>query len=454
MHSALGKELRALTSLAAPLALAQLGQASMNWVDVAVVGRVGAVPLAAVGLGNSIFFALSILGMGLVLGLDPLLSQAFGAKDEAKARRVLKQGTYLSLMASAALALPILLLPHALHPFGIELAVAEQAQSYVAWRLLGLPAWLLFFAYRGYLQAAGRPRPLLWASLLANLVNLTLDVLLVFGGASLPSWAGPLRHIPPLGSTGAAVATSIATAFQAAVVILAVRSLTPRDRFFRWPKLDLHILKTAARVGVPVGLHLFAEVAVFSMAGALAAKFGAMGAAAHYSALMYASLSFSFALGIGNAGSVRVGWAIGANDTASARRSGLAALLLGVVVMSIPALAFLSLPGPLARILTNQSEVAMAIVPLLQLAGLFQLSDGVQAVGAGILRGAGDSRFTFWANLCGHYGVGLPLALALAFSMGVGVVGIWWGLTAGLTLVAIALVRRFLKLSSRPIEAL
>ncbi|HEX7624431.1 MAG TPA: MATE family efflux transporter, partial [Anaeromyxobacteraceae bacterium] len=164
-----------------------------------------------------------------------------------------------------------------------------------------------------------------------------------------------------------------------------------------------------------------------------------------------ASTTFTFAVGIGSAGAVRVGWAVGAHDTPGARRAGLVAFGAGAGVMAISALAFFLFPSRLARLMTSDLEVGQAASALLIVAAVFQISDGIQAVGAGVLRGAGDTRFTFFANMVGHWVVGLPVAVVLGLAAGRGVLGLWWGLCAGLSAVAAALLWRFLRLSARPI---
>jgi MATE family multidrug resistance protein len=171
-------------------------------------------------------------------------------------------------------------------------------------------------------------------------------------------------------------------------------------------------------------------------------------------AIALASFTFCAAVGVGMAGSVRVGRAVGARDTAGARRAGLLAFASGTGIMGLSAIAFWLFPGPLARILSDRPEVIAASVPLLAVCAVFKISDGVQGVGSGVLRGVGDTRFAFLANVCGHYLVGLPLAILLGLHLGWGVIGLWWGLCAGLTAVAAALLTRFIRLSSREIKPL
>lgn len=447
----LGAELRALFRLAVPLAVAQGGQALMGVVDTAVMGRAGAVPLAGTGLGNMLFFAVAVLGMGIMHGFDPLVSQAVGAGDTARARRLLWQAAWLSAGLTVALAVPLALVPAALEPLGIDPEVARVAGRYLWWRLPGLPFLFFYFGARAYLQALGHARPMVIATVAANLLNVPADLVLVFGGASLPAAAGPLRMVPALGASGAAIATTLVTALQAVLLARAVRARgAPRPR--RVP--DARELRAAVRVGLPVGLHMAAEVGIFALVTLLAGRLGADALGAHQLAISIASLTFTVAVGLGNAGSVRVGLAVGARARAGARRAGLAAFAGGAAVMCVPALAFTLAPGLIARLMTDDAGVLATAVPLLRVAAIFQISDGLQAVGAGVLRGAGETRFTFAANMVGHWAIGLPASLLLGFTLGGGVVGLWGGFCFGLTAVGASLLWRFLRVSAREIAPL
>jgi MATE family multidrug resistance protein len=447
-------ELGPLVRLALPLAVAQGGQALMGVVDTAVVGRAGALPLAGTGLGNVVFMALGVLGMGVMHGLDPLVSQALGAGDAARARRALWQGVWLAALLSVALALPFALAPVALVPLGIEADVAREAGRYILWRLPGLPFFLAFFAARAYLAALGSARPMVIATILANVVNVPADVLFVFGGAALPAWTGPLRAVPAMGAAGAAMATSLVSAVQLAILARVISAIAlPGGRAVpRRP--DRGELRAALRVGLPIGLHMGAEVGIFALVGFLAARLGALPLAAHQLAISVASVTFTVAVGFGNAGSVRVGWAVGRRDREGARRAGLAAFGAGAAFMSVSAVAFFLFPGAIARAMTDDPAVVAAAAPLLRVAAVFQLSDGIQGVGAGVLRGAGETRFTFLANVAGHWALGFPAALLLGFAAGGGVTGLWWGFVLGLSAVAVALFARFLRVSSREIVPL
>jgi multidrug resistance protein, MATE family len=447
-------ELRPLLRLAAPLALAQAGQALMGAVDVAVLGRARPELLAGAGLGNALFFGFAVFGMGVMQGLDPLVAQALGAGDAGRARRLVWQGVWLALGLALALAVPIVLAPGLLVPAGIAPEVAVEAVRFLSWRLVGLPFALLFFAPRAYLLAHGRTRPMVVAVVLANVLNLALDLLLVFGGAAWPEWTGPLHALPALGVAGAANASNAASLVQLLVLALALRaSPHPAGERAR-ARPDPRELALALRVGLPTGLHVFAEVAFFSLASILAGRLGAVPLSAHQVALQLASVTFTVALGLGNGGSMRVGLAVGAGDRRAARRAGLAAFAGAASFMACTALVFLLFPGAVARLMTDEPAVIAAAIPLLRVAALFQLSDGLQAVGAGVLRGAGVTRFTFAVNMVAYWVVGLPLALLLAFGLGWGVVGLWAAFVVCLALVAASLVVRFLRVSSREIVPL
>lgn len=454
MSSRLTQEIRDLARLAAPLAAAQAGTQLMGVVDVAVLGRLGAAELGAASLGISLFFAISIVGMGVVMGIDPLASQAIGAGDELRARAILWQGLWLAGAAGAVLTIPLAASPLLLHAAGIEPKIAANASLYVWIRALSLVPMLMFIVIRGYLQARGITRPLLIAMIAGNIFNLGAVILFVFGGSSLPPWCGPLRHFPAWGVGGASFATVLGTFLQLGIAAEAIRRSAPTNAFPGIRRFRSSEFLRALRVGTPVGLQMGAEVGIFALAGVLAGKFGATQLAAHQVVITLASFTFVVALGIGSAGSVRVGRAIGARDHAGTALAGRVAFAGGALFMSLTAAAFWIAPRPIAALLTDQREVIAAAVPLLAIAAVFQIFDGIQGVGAGVLRGAGDTRFTFFANLIGHWLVGFPIAMTLAFPLGGGVVGLWWGLCAGLAVVAMILFLRFYRLSSRPIAPL
>lgn len=450
-RSPLLDELRAIVRLGAPLALVSAGNQFMSLVDNAVVGRLGTTELGAVGLANALFFSFSIIGVGVVMGLDPLIAQALGAGDALRARRLLWQGVWLSLGIAAVLAIPVAATPLLLGPIGVPPSIAIPARDFLYVRLLGLAPFLVFFCLRSYVQALHRTAPLVLAMAAANLLNFALDVLLVFGGRVLPEWAGPLRSIPAVGYLGAAFSTTACLIVQVGLLALFIRSLPLASRPADLRRPVRSDLVLALKLGIPVGFQYGAEVGIFGLVALLAGALGETALAGHQIALTLASLTFTGALGFSAAGAVRVGWAVGGGDTPAARRSGLVAIAGGAGLMGTCAVFFLLFPRELAGLLSDKPDAIAAAVPLLGIAAVFQIFDGIQGVGAGVLRGAGDTRFAFLANLAGHYGVGLPVALVCGYRLGMGIHGLWYGLCAGLMAVGIALLTRFLWLSSRPI---
>ena len=443
-------EIRSLVRLATPMALAHVGNQLLGVVDAAVVGRLGEVPLGAVGLGTMVFFAITVLGLGLMLGLDPLVAQAVGASEPLRARSLFWQGLWMALGLTVPLGLLIAAAAMALGVIGLEPATASDATAYVLSRLPGLPFFLVVMGSRSYLQGHGITVPHMLGVILANVINLPLSWLLVFGDAGVVPLGLPALGIPALGAAGAGLTSSVCTAVQCAVVLLAVRfHETPAGPVRR--RFDRTMIRQALGLGFPVSMSLLAEVGVFALVGLLMGYLGSRALAAHYVALNLISMTFQVPLAIGAATAVRVGQAVGRADPRGTRLAGLVSLGVGGGFMVLSSLIFVAFPSSVASIITDKPAVIAAAAPLILIAAAFQIADGIQVVGAGALRGAGDTRFAMVANVVGHYLIGLPVGLGLAWGLGWGAPGLWWALSTGLTTVAVALLWRFLRISARPI---
>jgi MATE family multidrug resistance protein len=436
-----------LARLAPPLVATFAGSQLMSFVDTAMVGRLGGTALAGVGIGNGIFLAVTIVGMGFVLGMDPLVAQALGAGEHREARDVLRAGARLSAYVALPLMALVALLPAVLRPLGVDAATAAATRLFLWGRLANVLPLVLFTALRSYLSAVGRTRAVVASVVVANVVNVIGEGLLIYGDGAL-AWVGlPGIGFAGLGVLGAGLATSLSAIVQCFVVWLGVRALgdEPRD-----PSRPLPVRRVFS-LGAPIGLQLLAEVGAFAIASVMAGRLGPTAAAGHQVALTLASFTFTVSLGVASATAVLVGRAVGRADAPAARHAGFAGLATSAMFMACSAIAFFAAPAALARILTDQPDVLAAAAPLVRVAAFFQLSDGAQVTAAAALRGAGDTRTSQIANVVGHYLVGLPLAIGLGFGAGWGTVGIWWGLSAGLTSVAIALTARFHVISRRPI---
>jgi multidrug resistance protein, MATE family len=444
-----GSEFLAQSRLAAPLAAQQVGLQLMGAVDTAMLGHFSSTALAGAGVGNGLVFAITCVGMGIVLGLDSVVPRAIGSGDLNAADRYYRAGLRLALVVGIPATLLVLASRWLLPWLGTDPEVAAAARAYIGGRALGVVPFLLSVAMRSMLAANGITRPLLIAMIGGNLINLVCDGLLIYGDDALLRVGLPAVGIPALGVLGAALATTGVQVGTCLVYALSVRRLrTGRGQTRPHRPLRDGELATLAHHGIPIGLQMFAEVGVFATSGVLAAQFGTAAAAAHSVAITLASFTFSAAVGIGSATAVRVGLAIGAGGRgalAVARTRGLVGISLGLAVMAAGALGFLVFPSQLAGWFTDRRDVLLIATPLLWVAALFQLSDGAQAVAAGALRGAGDTRSTLWANLIGHYIIGLPVSLLLGFGAGLGALGLWWGLSVGLTVTAVILVAKFLR---------
>ena len=428
----IGDELRRLAALAGPVVVAEVGWMTMGLVDTVMVGPLGPAAIGAVGLGGALFMALGVFGMGLLLGLDTLVSQAFGAGRLDEGRRWLVHGVALA----ALLTLPMMLLGWsglgALDRMRIHPEVVTLARPYLEAVVWSLPPLLGYAACRRYLQGVSVVRPIAFALVTANLLNAAANWALIYGHLGLPA----------LGVRGAAWATVVARIYMAGVLAAAVvlerhsAAVSPWRALLR---IELRRLGRLTALGFPAAAQITLEVGVFAAATALAGRIDPVSLAAHQIALNVAGFVYMVPLGVASAGAVLVGQAVGARDPARAARAGWTALGAIACFMALVAVVFLTVPQLLLATFTRDARVVGLGTSLLAVAALFQLFDGLQVVATGILRGVGDTRVPMAMNLAAHWLLGLPVGYALALSAGWGVVGLWIGLSVGLISVGIAL---------------
>lgn len=430
--SALAREIRSIAGLAAPAALTQLGAMMLLVVDNVMLGRYSPDALAASSLGRAWLMGTSLLGLGILIGMDPLVSQAYGARDRARLSATLERGMLLALLLSVPIALLWLWTKQALVRLGQEPALAELARDYVLVQIPGLPCYFGFMVLRGWLQGRRIVRPALWAVILANGLNALANWALIWGNLGMPE----------LGAKGAGIATCFTQIVTFAGFCLLVRlmrlgrgarteSLSWRARFAGLPSI--------VRLGLPVSLQLGFEMWAFHIATLWAGRIGKLALASHTIALNLASITFMVPLGISIGAATRVGNLMGAGRTVDAQRAAWVSLVMGGAVMSLAALAFVLGDEFLPSLYTEEVAVVAMAASVMPIAATFQLFDGLQVVGTGILRGMGRPRPAALFNLIAYYALGLPIAWWLAFEHGAGLAGIWWGLCAGLAVVALAL---------------
>lgn len=451
-RSAIAAETAATLTLAWPIVATNLAQNGMMAVGVMMMGRISSQALAAGALANTLNFALLIIGIGFMSVIAPMVSRELGRKAHSvrDVRRTVRQGFW----ATAFLTVPVwALLWNAeaiLLALGQEPALAYEASRYMRAMQWGFPFFLLYLVLRSFVAALQRPR--------VALAVVTVAV----GWNALANWALIFGHLgfPALGLQGSGIAAATTNMVMFSGMALYV-SLDRRMRryhvFGRFWRADIERLKDLWRLGAPVAATLLFEAWIFNAAVFLMGRIGSVSLAAHAIAIQIASLAFMIPLGLSQAASVRVGRFFGAHDSDGVRRAGWTAFWLCMIAMVATASLMLFAPKLLISAFMDIHDEASAAtlataISFLGMAALFQLADGAQAVGSGMLRGLHDTRIPMYYALAGYWGIGLPLGYVLAFWAGWRGLGIWTGLAVGLTIVAVLMIARWAR-KTKPAQA-
>jgi MATE family multidrug resistance protein len=428
--------------LATPMAATQLGQIAMMTTDLALLGRLGDHVVAAAALAHTVLFAGYTLGMGLVSAVAPLASQAFGARQPRLVRRSVRVGLWAALLAGVPLtALQLWGGEAILLALGQPQNTAELAGRYLAglsWCLI--PSWA-FIALRNFMSAVNRPEPGLWITLWAIPLNAVLGYALIYGTLGAPS----------LGILGAGVATTLVNVAMCAAAVWFAYARRPFKKFQvlgRFWRADWILLRRLLVVGVPISAAFLLEFGMFAAASLLMGSIGAAALAAHAIALQTAAILFMVPFGISLAATVRVGQAAGRRDADGTRRAGFAAIWLAVAFMAAMTLAVVAFRRlvPLLFLGTDAQAAAETVAlaaTLLAVGATFFVTDGLQTVAAGALRGLNDTRVPLLAAVVGYWVAGFGAGYGLAFVLGFGALGVWAGLSIGTTVFALLLLWRF-----------
>lgn len=417
--------------LAAPLVMAELGWMGMGVVDTMMVGRVSARAIGAVSLGSVLFYAVAMFGSGLMLGLDTLVSQAFGAENVVDCHRSLVNAVYFSLPLAPALMLIVTFWIPLLGWFGINPAILRETVPYLRAIMWSTFPLILFFALRRYLQGMNRAAPIMFALITANLVNIAGNWILVYGNLGAPA----------MGAEGSGWATCTSRVYLAAVLAVYALYQGRENGLLRAPlRPDLERIRRLIALGFPAASQLTVEIGVFAAATAIIGTLDAPSLAAHQIAINTATFTYMVPLGVSSAAAVRVGQALGRGDRMAAGRAGWTALALGAGFMAAAGVALVMFPEYIARVFTTDKVVIRTAIALLSVVAMFQLFDGIQAVVTGTLRGAGDTRTPMLCHMLFYWLIGLPLGCLLCFRFHSGVVGLWIGLSVALILIGCALL--------------
>ena len=441
------RELGTLWRLAWPLIVTQVAFMMLGFVDTLLLGRLSVEALDGAALAQAWGWASLGLGMGVVMGMDPLVSQAFGDGDHESAALALQRGVLVSLLVGIpvgvcwALTEPVLLL------LGQEPRVAHLAQEYNLLRAPAAPFILMFTALRSWLSGRNLVAPAMWLAVVMNLGNALLGWALIFGRLGLPRW----------GLQGAAIAAGLVSIAEPLGLVAVIRLAGLHDGAWRaWDRrsFELRGLWQIIRIGLPTGLQISFEGSAWSFAGIMAGWIGVSALAGHTIVLNLIALWFQVPLGISLASSVRVGNLLGAGDLEGARRAGSVGLGLGASVMLIAAAIFVTFRTDLPLLFTSDTAVVGLAAMILPIAAAFQVFDGSQIVAGGVLRGAGRTQAPAFANLLGYYTFALPLAAWIGAPERLGLAGIWWSLLLGLVAVLSIMLFWLRRASQMPLAEL
>ncbi len=432
----LKKHIVSTFQLAYPVIIGQLGIIMMGVVDSLMVGHLGAAPLAAASLGSSLAFIILIIGIGVSLAVTPLVAIAVGANRFEDCGVYFRQSLLVNSILSIIIALIIYFGADLIKYFNQPYEVQYQAKSFM--RIIGFSSipLMIFQSYKQFIEGLSIMRPAMIIAVLANIINAFGNWVLVFGNLGFPA----------LGLNGSGWATFSSRVFMA----LALMGFVMNNKYFKKYDVSFHfksinwtVIKKILSLGLPSGFQYFFEVGAFSFAVIMVGWLGTKQLAAHQIAINLASISFMAVLGISVAGSIRVGNAVGMKDISETRRAGFTASLLGASIMLVAGIIFILFRNILPTLYVNDEVVISYASSLLIIAALFQISDGTQAVGIGILRGLTDVKIPTAITFIAYWIVGLPVGYLLGFTFELGVQGVWIGLLLGLTTSAILLTLRF-----------
>lgn len=435
-------ELRTVVTLAVPVVLSEIGWMLQGVVDTIMVGRLGPAAIGAVALGNAVCYTPSLFGVGLMLGLDTMVAQAYGRSDHDECHRWMAQGVYLAAIATPFIMLLLVAASIGFIHFGITAEVAAPAGAYLRILLWGTLPLLLYSGTRRYLQGVGQVRVITVTYVFANLINWFGNWVLIYGKLGFPV----------LGVRGSAISTVASRIFMAAALLgFAWRYERRRGHplFRHWAGPQIARLRELARLGLPAAGQILMEVGAWGLATFGVGYLTPVALATHQIVLNYASMTYMVPLGISSAAAVSVGHAVGAGDPARARRAGWISLALGTGFMTLAAIVLVLIPGPLIELYTHDARVLAVGPTLLAIVAAFQIFDGIQIVSTGSLRGLGETRMPMLANFVGYWILGLPLGFFLCFGVHWGLYGVWIGLTLALIVIATLLILRWNRDSKR-----
>ena len=427
-------------NLAYPVMLSQMGHVLVGIVDSIMVGQIGKAPLAASAFANNVLGIFLMFGIGLSYGITPLVAQADGQGEDKMIVRVLRHGILLCAIAGGTLFLLLLGLAQLMPYMGQPADVVLMGKPYFLIIAGSLVPLMLFQGFRQFAEGKSITKPTMFITIIANVINIIFNYLLIYGKLGFPE----------MGLNGAGWATFISRVVMAVGLGWFVWNYGKLKKYragFQLLKAKADLFKPMLKIGVPSGIQFVFEVGAFAMAAIMMGWLGTVPLAAHQIAISLVSLSYVMASGISAAATVRVGNQIGLKDAINLQRVGHTSFIIVLIFMACCSGLYIIFSNYLPSLYVKEEEVIGIASSLIIIAGCFQLSDGVQVVGLGSLRGMSDVKVPTYITLAAYWGLAIPVSYLLGFTFELGPNGIWYGLSIGLTVAAIALYLRFQKLS-------
>lgn len=428
--------------LAYPVVLSQLGHVLVGTADSMMVGRVGTNELAAASVANAVFSVMMMFGIGVSFGLTPLVAQSDGENNQRAGMRFLKHSFVVNLICGTLLFILLLFGGYILDLLDQPKEVVKLAKPYLAIIGFSMVPFMIFQTAKQFAEGLSMTKQAMYITISANVVNVGLNYVLIFGKLGFE----------PMGLVGAGWATLISRIVMAIVMMMFVRNYKRFQIYWSFFKVTLwnaQSFKKLLNLGVPTGFQYIFEVGAFATAAVMIGWMGAIPLAAHQVAINLASISYMMATGISAAATVRVGNQLGQRDIRTMRIAGYTCFLMAIIFMAFTGIVFMLFNELLPSLYTNDQDVIGIAGTLLIIAALFQLSDGIQVVGLGALRGMGDVKLPTAVTFLAYWAIGLPVGYFLAFNLGLGEEGVWYGLLIGLSLTAVILFLRFKNRSAK-----
>jgi len=443
-------EARKLLALAIPVILAQVAQTAMGFVDTIMAGAVSATDMAAVAVGTSIWLPAILFGHGVLLALTPTIAQLNGSGRRERIAEQLRQGFWLAFFLSLLIMLVLWNAGYVIRSMhDIDPLLAEKAEGYLHALLFGAPGYLFFQVMRNQCEGLSKTKPAMVLGFLGLMLNIPLNYIFIYGHFGMPA----------LGGVGCGVATASvywAMFFCMRFWVRRMRSMRDIRVESRWSAPSRVILQRLTGLGLPVALALFFEVTLFAVVALLVSPLGIVNVAGHQIALNFSSLMFVLPLSLGVAATIRVGYRLGQGSTEQARVAAWTAQGVGVSMAVITAIFTVTFRHQIAQLYNDNPAVVTLAAQLMMLAAIYQISDSIQVIGSGILRGYKDTRSIFFITFIAYWLLGLPSGYILALTDWVvprmGPAGFWCGFIVGLTSAAVMMLWRVRRLQQLPAE--